>query len=105
MPSQHKPIDTHARFGYRPSVPESTLLAELKLGATTIASSATFEILPGGSPATVTLVATGPASPPVAGTLCLTITNQTVDSNPNNGAAHDAKINSAGSKILGPWDP
>jgi hypothetical protein len=85
----------------------ATLMAELKLGATTIATSSTVVILPGGSPASVTLTGSGPASPPQSGLLCLTITNQTVDSNANSGASHAAKIvmTADASKIHGPFDP
>jgi hypothetical protein len=83
----------------------ATLVAQLKSGSTTIATSAPFGINPSAASATVTLVPSS-ITPPVTGQLCLVLTNQTEDSNPDSGAAHDAKVLTAGvTKIRGPWDP
>ncbi|HXH22857.1 MAG TPA: hypothetical protein VNN10_12595 [Dehalococcoidia bacterium] len=82
----------------------ATLMADLSLAGTVIASSGTFDILPNGAAtmtAVVNLTPTG-AVPPASGTLCLKITNVTEDS----GASHHARIiQTGGSKVRGPWDP
>jgi hypothetical protein len=85
----------------------ATLTAVLKLNDTTIASSGVINVpKTPTTPVQATLTAVANAvTPGTTGTLCLTITNNTVDSNPNSGTAHDARIITTGnSKLHGPFD-